>query len=576
MMGFKRSSYFFFFFCVLTPAVFSQKTLPVGYFRSPLDIRHYITGVFAEPRPDHLHSGIDFAVQQKIGLPIYAVADGYVSRIKVAPGGYGNALYLTHPNGFVSVYGHLNEYNVVVEDYIKRKQKEQETFEIELFPDPRLFHFNKGDVVGYAGNTGNSTGPHLHFEIRNEITERPINPALFGIYASDAQAPFFKKLMIYPYGQESRIKGRPDPVMYSFEKKPSGVTSYSLPDSVRVLGSCYLGVIARDLVSGGSDMGIYSLSLSVDGVPYFAYQLDSFSFDESRYSNDIISYRQYLEEGDKFLLLKSGKCNCLPIYSHQVNRGILSFARKDTLSLEIVASDVVGNKAVLHFIMMGEPAPMSGEPSSYVPSGVLFKCDTSNAFEAEGIQVEIPRGALFDSIWFRYNRKEYPKNFYPYLHYLDENGTPLAKPIRITLTATEVSSEIRPKVVLVRWEENNAMLSLGGTWDGDRITVSSYRFGRFTLAMDTVAPVIRPQNFSSGKNINGLGTLKLKVTDNLSGIKQYRAEINGEWVLMKYDQKFDLMTIGLDDRIPRGTFELKIIVSDNCDNLAEKMYRLTY
>ena len=153
----------------------AQNSYPQDYFQSPLEIPLILSGTFAELRSNHFHSGLDIKTQQQSGLKVMAAASGFVSRIKVSHFGYGKALYITHPNGYTTVYAHLQNFNPEIDAYIKHRQYKNESYEIELFPKAGELLVNNGDIVAYSGNTGGSGGPHLHFEIRNK-QEHPMNP----------------------------------------------------------------------------------------------------------------------------------------------------------------------------------------------------------------------------------------------------------------------------------------------------------------------------------------------------------------------------------------------------------------
>ena len=175
-----------------------KRSYPQNYFRSPVDHHIKLSGTFGELRPNHLHAGIDIKAKNgKIGQPLYATADGYVSRIKVQSGGYGNVLYINHPNGYTSVYAHLHEFPKAIAKYVKEFQYRRQSFEVEIFPEAERFRFKQGEVVGKLGLSGRSFGPHLHFEIRDTKTEKPINPLLFGIQVADNIAPKLHKLKAY-------------------------------------------------------------------------------------------------------------------------------------------------------------------------------------------------------------------------------------------------------------------------------------------------------------------------------------------------------------------------------------------
>ncbi|MCB0432591.1 MAG: M23 family metallopeptidase, partial [Mangrovimonas sp.] len=185
-------------------SLLAQTNYPQDYFIDPLDINLVLAGTFAELRANHFHSGLDIKTQQREGLKVYACADGFVSRIKISHGGYGKALYITHPNGYTTVYAHLQKFAPKIEAYIKEHQYGQESYEIEVFPGAVELLVKQGDVVAYSGNSGGSEGPHLHFEIRDN-EERPINPMLFGIDIKDTTKPIIKEVYAYPISDDAHI-----------------------------------------------------------------------------------------------------------------------------------------------------------------------------------------------------------------------------------------------------------------------------------------------------------------------------------------------------------------------------------
>ncbi|MBT8321665.1 MAG: M23 family metallopeptidase, partial [Eudoraea sp.] len=270
-------------FLISSQLFFGQSQYPKEVFRSPLDIPIILAGTFGELRSNHFHSGIDIKTQQRQGLPVFSIADGTITRIKISHWGYGKALYIAHPNGYTSVYAHLKKFSPEIEEYVKKIQYQKQSYEVELFPDFGEIKVKKDSVVAYSGNTGGSSGPHLHFEIRNSINEKPTNPLLYGLEVRDATNPSLVSLHAYPLSQEAQVNQSNERVQLSYSKQADGTY---LAEKVKALGTIGFGVNAFDRQDlAANKNGVFAIEQRVNGKVYTDFDFDSFSFSETRYIN---------------------------------------------------------------------------------------------------------------------------------------------------------------------------------------------------------------------------------------------------------------------------------------------------
>ena len=273
---------------------YSQQEYPKNYFEKPLNIPFILAGTFGELRSNHFHSGIDIKTKNHEGLPVKAIADGYISRIKIGWWGYGKAIYITHPNGFTSVYAHLKKFAPKIEAYVKKNQYKKQSFEIQLFPKKEDFLLKKGNLIAYSGNTGGSTGPHLHFEIRNTQTEEPINPMLFSYNIPDTKKPVISKLMAYPLNDTSQVNQSNLPVEIQFKRLNNG--NY-MADNITAYGNIGFGIKTFDRQDAAFNRnGIYDLSLKQNGHLKYHHTLEKFSFDNTKYINLFMDYKAYFSD----------------------------------------------------------------------------------------------------------------------------------------------------------------------------------------------------------------------------------------------------------------------------------------
>ncbi|HTD40578.1 MAG TPA: M23 family metallopeptidase, partial [Mucilaginibacter sp.] len=290
---------------------FAQETIqtkqyPRNFFRYPLDLPPSTAGSFGELRPEHFHSGLDFKTNGRTGYPVHAAYDGYISRLRVQFGGFGNAIYITHPNGYTTVYGHIERFSPQLEQIVLKQQYEQQSFEVDFNLPPTQAMVCKDDVIAWSGNAGASAGPHLHFEIRDAQTEQTINPQLFGLTIPDRVAPTLGTICVYRLGDAPFSEKTPR----QFFGVKGAAGHYHLVKSqvINVSGETGFGITATDMNSASfNHNGIYSIELKVDGATVYTFAAERFAFDQTHSINAYIDYPTFLSS-HRFIQ----KCFILP------------------------------------------------------------------------------------------------------------------------------------------------------------------------------------------------------------------------------------------------------------------------
>lgn len=543
----------------------AQKIPDKNYFASPLNIPLFLSGNFGELRSSHFHSGIDFKTQQVIGKPVLAAADGYVSRIKIQASSYGKSIYIIHPNGYTTVYAHLNNYIPVIAEYAKNYQYQQKEFEVDIYPEKDKFIFKKGDLIGISGNSGNSGGPHLHFEIRDQA-QRPQNCLLFNFNIKDEIKPVFQNLIIYPAGIESFVNGKAEKLILKPIQK-SG--KYYIPNDphVKVSGKIGFGIEVYDYLNGSSNKcTIYSIELMVDDTIIYYSEMESFSFDESGY---IASYVDYEEKKIKIHRLFLDPNNKLGIYRHVKDKGLVSFDDDSVHHIKITVKDSYKNTSELSF---------SVQSTNTTPDILASQIDTNflktfyynqkNSYEDPDFKISLPEDALFKDFNFKYSRitNEAISN-YSDIHIVHSDDVALFKSCALSLKARNISDQQKDKAVLTYLNKENKPVSIGGEWKDGFVVSRTRSFGKYFISIDTVAPKIVPVIFKNGSIYNENDTITFQIKDTLSGIKSFNGYIDNEWALFEYDMKTDVLYYVIDkSKIEKRPHEILIQVTDFKNN----------
>ena len=540
--------------------IFSNNTYPLVDFRPPLDITPpALAGSFGELRGNHFHSGIDFRTNQREGYPVYAIADGYVSRIRVQNSGFGQALYLTHPNGYTSVYGHLSRFAPKVAQAVKDLSYQKKTFELDEFPVPDQFPVQKGDLIAYTGNRGSSGGPHLHFEIRDSKTESTVNPQLFGIQIPDDIPPVIYALYVYKLNKKPFSEYTPKQY---FQALGSNGT-YHIAGTINVSGEVGFGVTTTDRHNGASGInGVYSIELELDGKKIFTSSLEKFAFENSKAINSHIDYPAFLTSKRSIQKSFVDPGNPLQIYSGLVNNGRIEFNDLQTHVLKYTITDSKGNKSILPFSVKadGNVSPVTPD----APAGPLFSYNKQNEFNTEGVKVVLPKGTLYNDMNFVYTVKTRPAGLvYSAVHQIHNNMTPLHIGFELWIKADASLANLKDKAVIV----STGGASQGGTFENGYIKALPRNFGSFYVTVDTTAPTVTPLNISEGKNMAGISRMNFKIRDNLSGIKSFNGYIDGSWVLMEFDTKTATLWHTFDEHTGNGKHQLKLVVEDMKGNV---------
>ena len=548
-----------YFLTILFIPLFSicQNPYPQDYFRSPLDITLVLSGTFAELRSNHFHSGLDIKTQQRTGLNVYAVAEGYVSRIKVSHFGYGKALYITHPNGYVSVYAHLEKYGSRIENYIKSKQYEKESYEIEVFPNPDELPVTKGEIVALSGNSGSSGGPHLHFEIRDNA-ERPINPMLFGIDIKDTKRPVVKGIYAYPKDRRSHVNDVKE--RQELRLIPNKNGDYSV-EPITAFGDIGFGVISNDQQDLAYNRnGVNNIQTFFNGNKNFEMDFKRFSFDESKHLNRYIDFEIFKTEKTRIQKLFVQRGNSLSMLKDIVDDGYIKIEDSTASVYKIRIRDFKGNETWVSIPINGKKAKEKLEPYDLRPD-YYVQANEPLRLEKNNVSVYFPEGTFYDDFHMDFAvRSDTLK--------LHEDTVPLLKNYTISYSIENYSEADKSKLFIAKlYGYYQRPGYINTTRQGNVLTARTKSLGTFTLTTDTENPTITPVNFQDGKWMSKANKLQLKIDDDLSGIGNYRATINGKWILMEYDYKKDTLTYDFDDDIVSETENnLKVIVIDNIGN----------
>lgn len=539
-----------FFFC---PFLFAQTQYPKDYFRPPLDIPMQLSGNFGELRPNHFHAGFDLKTNQKEGLNVYAIADGYVSRIKISTFGNGKCIYITHPNGYTSVYGHLQTTVGPIQDYVKKTHYKEQAYEIEMLLKPDELPVTKGQLIALSGNTGSSEGPHLHFEIRDTKTEFVINPIFFGFDQNikDTKKPTLSSLYVYPL-DNAMVNQSKQPLLVNMTLQKDGTY---LAGKVKTNGKIGFGINAVDTddVSFNKN-GVFNVSTFLNGNQNYNYQFNTYSFDEMRYINAFIDYPRYKKTSQRVQKLFMKTPFALSIIKTDSLRGIISAVPNLTSNYRIEVSDYFGNSnSITVPIEYDLETPLV--PAEPVTSKYFVRYNKDSNFEKDNMSVFFPAGTFYDDFNLNFD----VKNNKIYIH---DDTVPVHSNFTITIKDTIYPESLKDKLYIGKGTSYNGTIR-----KGDVFTAKAKILGQYGLVLDTIAPVIKITKPVEGKWISDQKKIEFTISDSLSGIKSYNGYLNGSWVLFEYENKNRKITHTFDDQyLTEGENFLKMEVVDNVGN----------
>ena len=519
----------------------------------PLDIPLVLSGTFAELRGNHFHGGIDIKTQGRSGLKIGAVADGYVSRVAVSPYGYGNALYLRHPEGYTTVYGHLNAFYPELEKWIEDQMRDRSKNDGNLYPSPEQFKVTRGQLVAFSGNTGGSFGPHLHFEIRDTKTEEPLNPLEFGLEVQDTRKPDVRGLRWT--AKDFADKG-----------------TFKAGDTIKFsqgLGIDLFTTDKQDLANNNN--GVYSIDATIDGQTFFTADYRRINFSTSRFINAHINYDLYCSRGVRYTRLYELENNPLKITdtyeisapAFRASKGWITVAQDSVVTVKVSVRDFEGNTSEFSFYIEGnEPLPLGKRP---------LKLDWKKDHDLTlgPIQIHIPAGALYKTAEFNVVEKGTDQ-------YVFGEGR-VALQTYMTLNWTLDSTQT-PGVGYFLWEANHKgkKSAITGERDGAVLTFKTRSTGTYSLDQDLKKPEVSLLKTTTyARSNSAFREVRLRVADDKTGVERYSARIDDQFARIDFDYKNEMLKVIVPKDIPAGSHNLRVVVIDGVGNTSVEEYTIT-
>ncbi len=541
---------------------FEKENHPTDYFAPPVAGAIHLTGTCGELRPNHFHAGLD--IDGVTGNPVFAAADGHIETIKVQASGYGNVLYVRHPNGYTTLYGHLDQFSADIQQYVKNSQYERERFEIELTPPDAMFKVRKGQQIGYLGNTGSSGGPHLHFEVRSP-SGKAVNPLLCGISVLDNLAPDLRDMKVYCLNDRREVLSSK---AFPIQKDKKG--NIGLEGDTVSIGGYRVGFGVKTYDRSNSrrnDNGVFSIALFADDQLAFEWTANEFDFDDSRYLNAHIDYSANQRYGAWFHRCFTLPGDFLGNYTRTETMGAIMLDPIKPTKITLKISDAFGNTSKLNFWALRDDAAM--ETILSAPYQFVLPFDAENHVDLDDFSIALPKGALYETVLLQYMvSQDSSSDIYSPMHHLHDDRTPLHKSFALKIKPTHLPAELRSKAIIANCNEGRPD-NCGGTWQGEWLSTRVRTFGDFCIMADTIPPRISPVVFAA--DMRRKNTMTFRILDNfaIAGTADnftYRGTIDGQWVLFEFDKKRNRITYKFDERVGKGKHSVRITARDDRGN----------
>ncbi len=542
----------------------SAQSYPQDYFRDPLGIPIQLAANFGELRPNHFHMGLDIRTQSRENLPVYAPADGYIAHIKIEKYGYGRAIYIKHPAGYTTVYGHLNSFFPALEKYLKDKQYIDEQWEQDFDLPENLFPVKKGQFIAYSGNTGGSAGPHLHFEIRDTKTGNNYNPLLFGFNVPDHIAPIIYGLYWYDR-RYSVYTAQPQPIALV---KKNGIFTSTVPVVKTGSPMITLGLRMEDMNNVSSfKFGVYHAAMFVDGVLKFEFKINNFSYDSTRYVNACMDYSRWMKtkQGIQYLSILPG--NKLNIFTPTGSDGVLRLNDSSIHDIRIELSDEKNNTTVIAFKLQYVLA--LGKDYSIPGNAIVCDVHEPNNISTANSKIAFDENAFYDALPLVVDETPATtsKQVSPTIH-VGDYTIPVQDYYSIAIKPTNNSNAIKDKIVM-ELKSGTSTKVIAGQWKDGWLTGIFNKLGDVRLLLDTIAPKTITVGWHNGSVIKSK-TLTLKCTDDVGDVETFKALLDGQWLM--FAKKNDYFIYTFDEHCKPGKHELTIIATDAANNTSMQTF----
>jgi len=552
---------------VIILTTFSQiiKCQTTGFY-NPIALPPSISGSFGEIRSDHFHSGVDFRTNGKTGFRVYSSEKGYVSRIKVSAVGFGKTVYIDHPNGFTTVYAHLDGFSKKITQYVENAQYSLRSFEVELFPEKNEILIEKGEIIGFSGNSGSSGGPHLHYEIRYTSSQIPMAPLKHfeNWKNTDTSAPTLNKIYIYQIDSINYLMDSIERKSLKFNKNRN---NYQVVDTIKAYGRIGLGIESYDYVNENSNRcGFSEISLKVNDKITYKLSLDSFAFAETKYVNSIIDYGTKIITNEEVVQLWVDDNNKFSGLNVDKSKGFITIENNKVYNISIDIEDHAGNTANLKMIIKGFNVQKK-EISTISSKSTLLEFNKEHKISAKGYEIIIPKDALYHNLYFSHSMDSTNKKQPVYR--IHNPKTPIHKRFTLRIEPNSFYYKYINKLY-IGYINGKGIEFVDSKNTSESIEASCSKFGNYTLLIDTIPPQIKPINISNKQNLLNESKMNFQLIDE-TGINTYAGYIDNNWVLFEWDPKNKVLTHVLDNsRIkPNSWHSLKIEVSDKLNNKSE-------